>query len=244
MALQGTYLAPVVDSDVRAEPGAQPGARLDWPTLLPAFEIAALIRCGAGLTTRPSGPAVPPGPAGPAVPPRPASGPGMVAEFNQHLAAQRMVELLRVLDLPAQSATATAGLRRRYDLHRIYLPQPAARAYSALLGTAWRQGREVILNPGLVGATAARHRWRPLLGAAAWRAALMAAGRHVRRHVLGVHVADHDVGAVLVRGAQLLDAAPTLRGRSGCFLVSVPTGPDRERILRGVEVPGVVILAA
>ncbi|MEV4756767.1 hypothetical protein AB0J86_16855 [Micromonospora sp. NPDC049559] len=209
-------------------------SRLDWPTLLAAFEVAALLRCGAGPTARLPLPYVGPVPA--------RRGPALVtdeqiAEFNQRPAAERLVQLLTVLEIPARSVATTGGLRRRYDLHRVHVPGPAAARLAGIGELAWRQGRDLLLGPGPTGVTAARHRRRPVLAAAAWRAALLAAGRHVRRHVLGVHVNDHDVAAVLVRGAHLLDAAATLRGRRGCFLVSVAVGPDRERILRGTELP-------
>ncbi|PWU44334.1 hypothetical protein DLJ46_26640, partial [Micromonospora globispora] len=61
--------------------------------------------------------------------------------------------------------------------------------------------------------------------------ALLAGGRHVRRHSLGIRLADRELAAVLVRGAALLDAPAMLRPGAGCFVVSVANGPDRERIL-------------
>ena len=74
------------------------------------------------------------------------------------------------------------------------------------------------------------------LAAAAWRSALLAAGRHVRRHILGVRLTDRELAAVLIRAAAVLDVPARLRPGTGCFLVSVADGPDRERILqqRGV----------
>jgi hypothetical protein len=70
------------------------------------------------------------------------------------------------------------------------------------------------------------------LAEAAWRSALLAAGRHVRRHILGVRLTDRELAAVLIRGAAVLDVPARLRPGTGCFLVSVADGPDRQRILR------------
>jgi hypothetical protein len=240
MTIQRIHPMPAAEAVVKTDVWPANGPRqspLDWPTLTAAFEIAGLIRCGTGRAARPASPTL--------ALTRP--GPGalrLVAEFNQRCAAQRMASLLHRLDVPVRTESATAGLRRRYDLHRLYLPGAAVSAYSGLLDLAWRQGRAAILAPGPAGATTLRHRWRPILAAAAWRSALLAAGRHVRRNALGVHVGEHDLAAVLVRSAQLLNASATLRGRSGCFLVSVPVGPDRESLLRNVELPGLVDLAA
>ena len=94
-----------------------------------------------------------------------------------------------------------------------------------------RQGRRELIGPTLLGSSTPRRVWRPRLAAAAWRSALLAGGRHVRRHILGVRLTDRDLAAVLVRGAALLDVPALLRPGAGCFVVSVADGPDRERIL-------------
>lgn len=190
---------------------------LDWLTLADAFEVACMMRC-----TRP--------PAG--VPRRrPVEPYRTTAEFNREDAALRMRQLLTRLDIPVEHEVAVGGLRRRYELHRLRVGGTSRSAYPVLLDTGWRQGRRELLGPPVPGASAARRVWRPRLAAAAWRSALLAGGRHVRRHILGVRLTDRELAAVLVRGATLLDVPAELRPGAGCFVVSVADGPDRERIL-------------
>ncbi|MEU8336234.1 hypothetical protein [Micromonospora tulbaghiae] len=195
---------------------------LDWLTLTDAFEIACMVRCT-------------PPPA--AVVRRLDSGPhrGGIAEFNREDAAQRMRQLLGRLDVPVEHELTTGGLRRRYELHRLSVPPQHRAAYANLLTAGWRQGRRELLGGPFPGASAPRRLWRPRLAAAAWRAALLAGGRHVRRHCLGIRLADRDLAAVLVRGAALLDVPAALRPGSGCFLVVVPNGEYRERITESAE---------
>ncbi|PZG01443.1 hypothetical protein [Micromonospora deserti] len=191
---------------------------LDWLTLADAFEAACLLRCMP-----------PPAVAGarrPASTYRPAT-----VEFNREEAAQRMRQLLARLDVAVEHELAVGGLRRRYELHRLSVPRAHQPAYASLLAAGWRQGRRELLGGPVPGASMARRVWRPRLAAAAWRAALLAGGRHVRRHILGVRLTDRELAAVLVRGAALLDVPALLRPGTGCFLVSVADGPDRQRIL-------------
>lgn len=190
---------------------------LDWLTLGDAFEAACLLRCTP-----------PPTAARPSVA-LPARSPGV--EFNRQDAAQRMRQLLARLDIPVTHEVAVGGLRRRYELHRLWVPQEHQSAYTRVLNAGWWQGRRELLGGPLPGASPARRRMVTRLAAAAWRSALLAAGRHVRRHILGVRLTDRELAAVLIRGAAVLDVPAGLRPGTGCFLVSVADGPDRERIL-------------
>lgn len=196
---------------------------LGWPVLVEALEIAALVRC------TPSG----------ASPQAHRDTYGvhgvLVAEFSQQTAAHRMAYLLGRLDLPVVREAAVAGLRRRYQLHRLYLPTDEVSGYAALMAAAWSQGRTAILDPTATGGSSARQLWRPRLAEALWRSVLTAAGRHLHKNILGVRVVDADLAAMLIRSAQLLDARATLRRRSGCFLVSVEVGPDTQRLLAAVR---------
>ncbi|MCX4473403.1 hypothetical protein OOK41_24375 [Micromonospora sp. NBC_01655] len=207
----------------RPRPRATP-APLDWLTLADAFEVACLLRC----TSAPAAPAGagrrPPGPThiGPA------------AEFNREDAAHRMRLLLARLEIPVGHDVATGGLRRRYELHRLQVPREHRATYATLVETGWRQGRRELLGGPVPGASTARRTWRPRLAASAWRAALLAGGRHVRRHILGIRLTDRELAAVLVRGAALLEVPALLRPGAGCFVVSVADGPDRDRILHSV----------
>lgn len=193
---------------------------LDWLTLADAFEVACLVRCTPPPATDSRRPAI-------------GTYRGGVAEFNREDAAQRMRQLLTRLDVPVEHEVTTGGLRRRYELHRLQVSREHRSAYATLLEAGWRQGRRELLGGPVPGASTARRVWRPRLAAAAWRSALLAGGRHVRRHSLGIRLADRELAAVLVRGAALLDVPAMLRPGAGCFVVSVANGPDRERILDG-----------
>ncbi|KAB1155656.1 hypothetical protein ACLQ20_23755 [Micromonospora sp. DT46] len=191
---------------------------LDWSTLADAFEAACLLRC-----TPP--PAVV-GTRRPAAEHRPPS-----VEFNREEAAHRMRQLLHRLDVPIEHEVTVGGLRRRFELHRLSVPHQHRPAYARTLEAGWRQGRRELLGGPVPGASTVRRAWRPRLAAAAWRAALLAGGRHVRRHILGVRITDRELAAILVRGAALLDVPALLRPGTGCYLVCVADGPDRQRIL-------------
>ncbi len=195
-----------------------PPSPLDCLTLGDAFEAACLQRCTPPPTAaRPS-----------AV--RAEHTPGV--EFNREDAAQRMRQLLARLDIPVTHEVAVGGLRRRYELHRLWVPREHQVAYTRMLDAGWWQGRRELLSGPLPGASPARRRLVTRLAESAWRSALLAAGRHVRRHILGVRLTDRELAAVLIRSAAVLDVPARLRPGTGCFLVSVADGPDRQRILR------------
>jgi hypothetical protein len=156
--------------------------------------------------------------------------PGIVAEFNSAVAAGRLAHLLDRLGVPTVSQSLTGGLRRRHELFRLHTAEPAI--LSVLVSGGWRQGRGILLDPSPAGATAPRQALRVPLAVAAWRAALLAAGRHVQTHILGVRLRDAELAAVLVRSAHLLDAAATVAPRPGCLLVTIPAGPGKDRIMR------------
>jgi hypothetical protein len=195
-----------------------PGTPLDWPTLTDSFEAACLLRCTPAPAPTGRRRSTGPRPAGP-------------AEFNRADAALRMGYLLDRLAVPVRHEQTTGGLRRRYELHQLRVPADYQAGYVALLETGWRQARRELLAAGTPGASATRRVWRARLAGAAWRSALLAGGRHVRRHILGVRLADRELAAVLVRSAALLEVPALLRPGAGCFVVSVADGPDRDRIL-------------
>ncbi|MEV4411535.1 hypothetical protein [Catellatospora sp. NPDC049609] len=205
-----------------AAPACEPAARLDRARLEDAFELACLVRA-TSLT--------PNGGVRVGHPRRPLMPAGMV-EFNGEAAARRMGQLMRALDLPHAHETAEAGLRRRYRLHRVSVPGDHRAAYAELTAAAWRQGRAGVLSTAAVGQSAPAHAERLRLAGAAWRAVLLSAGRHMRKHILGVRVTDQDLATVLIRGAYLLGAQASLSPQAGSFLVSVP-GPAAHRVLHG-----------
>lgn len=196
---------------------------LDWLTLTAAFEAACLLRCVTAPTTtarRQRGAPVHP-------PER--------VEFNREDAAQRLRHLLYQLEVPVTHERAVGGLRRRYELHRLTIAPTHQPEYAAVLDASWRRGRGELIGAPVRGASGARRMGRTRLAAAAWRAALLAGGRHIRRHILGIRVTDRDLAAILVRSAALLDAPAILRPGTGCYLVSVPQGPACERIMQATE---------
>ncbi|MEV4772514.1 hypothetical protein [Micromonospora humida] len=188
---------------------------LDWLTLADAFEVACLVRCTPAPTARPH------------VPTPPERG---AVEFNREDAALRMRQLLARLDVPVEHEVVTGGLRRRYELHRLHVPAGHRAGFTQLREAGWRQGRRELLGPA-VGSSTPRAAWRTRLASAAWRSALLAGGRHVRRHILGIRLADRELAAVLIRSAALLEVPALLRPGAGCLVVSVADGPDRLRIM-------------
>ncbi|MGW5673275.1 hypothetical protein ACWEVO_36060, partial [Micromonospora sp. NPDC003776] len=105
----------------RARPSPVPPP-LDWLTLADAFEVACLVRCT-------------PPPASEGRRPEIGTYRGGMAEFNRADAARRMRQLLGRLDVPVEHELATGGLRRRYELHRLYVPREHRSTYAALLET-------------------------------------------------------------------------------------------------------------
>ncbi|WP_433532380.1 hypothetical protein ACQPYA_10275 [Micromonospora sp. CA-263727] len=195
---------------------------LDWTTLADAFETACLLRCMP-----------PPAAPGQRLARLPAqTGRAATIEFNREEAARRTRQLLDRLGIPVRHERAVGGLRRRYELHRLDVPREHRAAYLTLVENGWHRGRRELLGGPLPGASTVRRLRRTGLAAAAWRAALLAGGRHVRRHILGVRITDRELAAVLVRGAALLDVPAMLRAGTGCYLVSVAHGRDRDRILQ------------
>lgn len=208
-----------------AAPACEPVARLDRSRLADAFELACLVRA-TSLT--------PDGGVRVGHPRRPATSAGTV-EFSAEHAARRMGQLMRALELPYAHETAEAGLRRRYLLHRVSVPGEHRAAYLEINEGAWRQGRAAVLSTALVGGSAPAHAERLRLAGSAWRGVLLAAGRHMRKHILGVRVTDQDLAAILVRGAHLLGAQATLSRQAGSLLVSVPA-VTAHRVLHGAGI--------
>ncbi|WP_018253298.1 hypothetical protein [Salinispora mooreana] len=195
---------------------------LDWLTLTAGFEAACILRCVTAPTTARRQRGVPVHP-----PER--------VEFNREDAAQRLRHLLYQLEVPVTHERAVGGLRRRYELHQLTVAPAHQSGYAAMLDASWRRGRAELIGAPVPSASGARRVGRTRLAAAGWRAALLAGGRHIRRHILGIRVTDRDLAAILVRSAALLDAPAILRPGTGCYLVSVPHGTARERIMQATE---------
>jgi len=166
-----------------------------------AFEAACLVRCAY-------------------VQGRPAA----VIEFDRGDAAGRLTSLLTRLGVAAAHEVQTGGGRRRYDLQRVHVPEAQRVATARMIAAAWRQGRQALLGHETLGATSPRHAQRLTLAHAAWRGALLAGGRRKRGDLMWVRLSDHEMAAVLVRAARLLDVATEVTRRPGCLMVAVPAG--------------------
>ena len=150
--------------------------------------------------------------------------PAAVIEFDRGDAAGRLTSLLTRLGVAAAHEVQTGGGRRRYDLQRVHVPEMQRAGTGRMMAAAWRQGRQALLGNETLGASSPRHAQRVTLAHAAWRAALLAGGRRKRGDLMSVRLGDHEMAAVLVRAARLLDVATEVSRRPGCFMVAVPAG--------------------
>lgn len=166
--------------------------------------------------------------------PAPALPLDVFAEFSEGSAANRLAALLRAAGVPASRDEVVAGGRWRYQLHRVSVPGPFRTVARERLDNAWHEGWDVLLNMAVTGSSSPRRSHRLALATAAWRAALLAAGRRVRAESLGVRVSDRDTAAVLLRAARMLDVPAAMQSRTGCWLLTVPPGDHRETLLRMV----------
>jgi hypothetical protein len=195
-----------------------------------AFESACLVECVD--TTRPQRQPLPA--------PVPQAGEA-VAEFDREDAADRLVYLLEGLGCEAAREIRIGGGRRRYEVHRVLVPESQRLATSRMLSAARRQGRQALLGTEQLGASSPRHVQRVTLAQAAWRAALLAAGQRRRGHLLWVTLRDQEIAAVLVRAARLMGVNAEVARRPGCLVVTVaadeatalPATPPRLRLRAG-----------
>ncbi|MCU7726215.1 hypothetical protein ODJ79_21010 [Actinoplanes sp. KI2] len=151
--------------------------------------------------------------------------PAAVIEFDRGDAAGRLTLLLTRLGVAAEHEVQSGGGRRRYDLQRVHVPEAQRAATARMIAAAWRQGRQALLGDQALGASSPRHAQRLTLAHAAWRAALLAGGRRRRGDLTSVRLGDHEMAAVLVRAARLLDVATEVSRRPGCVMVAVAGAP-------------------
>jgi hypothetical protein len=153
-----------------------------------------------------------------------------VVEFSQAPAAHRLVQLLLKAGASVSHDSYMAGNRHRYRVHRVVAPAAA----NDHLNDAWHRGYvELCGRPGAYRSQ--RQCWhRDRLAAAAWRAALLAAGR-AKMPLLGVRVADLDTAAVLVGASRVLQVPVELRSRPGGPLLTMT---DEDAVARLEEKTG------
>ena len=133
----------LVDPRTRpARPAPAPRRRpspLDWLTLGDAFEAACLLRCTPPPTAARPGAArrrTPPGWSSTGRTPRSGCG-----NYSAGWTSRSTHEV------------AVGGLRRRYELHRLWVPREHQDAYARMLDAGWWQGRRELLGGPLPGAS-------------------------------------------------------------------------------------------
>jgi hypothetical protein len=202
--------------------GASPEARNGWrQARVDVFEAALLLRC-TGITSSRY----------PRHNHRPVLPPDVFAEFSDAQAANRLAALLRAAGVPAGRDEVIAGGRRQYQLHRVSVPAPWRAAARLKLDGAWQEGWEALLDTAATGSSSPRRSHRAALSVAAWRAAMLAAGRRSRSASFGVRVSDRDTATVLLRGARMLGVPAAMHARTGCWLLTVPSGAPLEVLRR------------
>lgn len=208
--------------DAVAETGVPTPMAADFhQRITAAFEATMLIRCTRPGPSgrRPNETAPPRQPGDAVVAHRPD---GVFVEFSRLDAADRLVSVLDRLGHPATRRIRIAGIRERRNIHQVVLTPTARMAVDPVLREGWRLGIALLCDTPGGYLTPRRRRHRGELAAAAWRAAVLAAGYRRRRGARGLYIGDHDTVAVLVRAARVLDLAVTAHRRSGCHLVQVP----------------------
>jgi hypothetical protein len=155
---------------------------------------------------------------------------GMLNEFNRAAPAYRLVRLLAALDIEARVDEQDAGGRHRYQVYRVIVSPGVGRAMRAVLDEAWRAGYLLLCRAG----DRALPRWqqqdRRALAVAAWRAALMSAGRR-RSSSLALRLADPDTTSVLVNAARAMGVHTRAQTRPGYQLLSVSPDSQYEQLL-------------
>jgi len=165
---------------------------------------------------------------------------GVLNEFNQPAAAHRLARLLATLDVDARVERRFDGGRHRFEVHRVIVSVSDGTALRAVLDDAWRSGYRLLCR----GSDRALPKWqqrdRRSLAVAAWRAALMSAGRR-RSATLTLRLADPDTTSVLVNSARVMGVRTRALTRAGYQLLTVSPDLSPERLF--VVTDGVEVLA-
>ena len=189
-----------------------------------AFEIVMLLRCIAPIASRRRVISHQPGPR---LTPDPC---GLLAEFNHARPAYRLVRLLGMLDIDARVERRFDGGRHRYELYRVMVAAGCGEVLRGILDQAWRTGYLLICRSAGRALPRWQQRDRRALAVAAWRAALMAAGRR-RSTSLALRLAEPETTAVLVNAARLMGVQTRAQTRPGYQLLSVCTDAHYQQLL-------------
>ncbi|MQA25531.1 MAG: hypothetical protein GEU94_08670 [Micromonosporaceae bacterium] len=189
-----------------------------------AFEAVMMMRCTAPIAARRRVTSEQPGPR--MVPEMT----GLLSEFNQAQPAYRLARLLTSLEVEARVDKRSDGGRHRYELYRVMVSPGSGTALRRVLEAAWRAGHMLLCRTADRALPRWQQRDRRALAVAAWRAALMAAGRR-RSASLALRLADPDTTLVLVNAARTLGVQTRAVTRPGYQLLSLSTGSHYEQLL-------------
>lgn len=158
---------------------------------------------------------------------------GVLNEFNRPAAAYRLVRLLAALDIDARVEARFDGGRHRYEVYRVIVSPGDGATLRSLLDEAWRSGYLLLCRTSDRSLPRWQQRDRRALALAAWRAAMMAAGRR-RSATLTLRLADPDSMSVLVNGARTMGVHTRAQTRSGYQLLSVSPDSRFEQLFAAV----------
>ncbi|MGH3713249.1 MAG: hypothetical protein ACRDT4_07265 [Micromonosporaceae bacterium] len=155
---------------------------------------------------------------------------GVLNEFNQSAAAHRLVRLLQALQIEARVDKSFEGGRHRFEVYRVFVSPGSGTALGRILDEAWRSSYLLLCRTNDRALARWQQRDRRALAVAAWRAALMAAGRR-RSGSLALRLADPDTTSVLVNSARAMGVHTRAQTRPGYQLLSVSPDSPYEQLL-------------
>ncbi|MFC4999831.1 hypothetical protein ACFPIJ_18555 [Dactylosporangium cerinum] len=150
--------------------------------------------------------------------------PGVLAEFNRSVAADRLVELLGAAGHSASVHRYTAGTRHRYEIFRVLTDTGSnsgtGSGTGAFLDRAWQQGYTDLCGAPELPRSARQIRHARQLAESAWRGVLLVSGPS-RSGSPGLRVADLETATVLIRAGRMLSMPVRMSTRPGGQLLLV-----------------------
>ncbi|GAA3242828.1 hypothetical protein ACFO1B_30745 [Dactylosporangium siamense] len=142
--------------------------------------------------------------------------PGVLAEFNRSVAADRLVELLEAAGHSASVHRYTAGTRHRYEIFRVLTGTDTG----PFLDRAWQQGYVDLCGAPELPRSARQVRHARQLAESAWRGVLLVSGPS-RSGSPGLRVPDLETATVLIRAGRMLSMPVRMSTRPGGQLLLV-----------------------
>jgi hypothetical protein len=140
--------------------------------------------------------------------------PGVLAEFNRSVAADRLVELLAAAGHSASVHRYTAGTRHRYEIFRVLTDTDSGSGTGPFLDRAWQQGYADLCGAPELPRSARQIRHARQLAESAWRGVLLVSGPS-RSGSPGLRVADLETATVLIRAGRMLSMPVRMSTRPG-----------------------------